>query len=98
VPAAITAVFEPIFFGDETARLVTKFAIDGVQRFAANASLSWARHGHYLLPHRDSNAQGDGSWISFAIFVDGGSPTIESGGTSFFRTNTFQETLFRRSP
>ena len=89
----ISSIFR-LLFSDQTARLVTALANDGVPRLAMNASLSWARHHHYLLPHRDSNSEDSRRWINFVIFVDGESPAIESGGTSLFRTNTYEDILF----
>jgi len=89
----ISSIFR-LLFSEQTARLVTALADDGVPRFAMNASLSWARHHHYLLPHRDSNSEDNRRWVNFIIFVDGASPALKSGGTSFFRTNTFEDVLF----
>ena len=89
----VSSIFH-LLFSDQTARLVTALANDGVPRVAMNASLSWARHHHYLLPHRDSNSEDNRRWINFIIFVDGETPALESGGTSFFRTNSFEDVLF----
>lgn len=86
-------VFE-LLFSENTAKLVTDMARDKTTRAAANASLSWARSGSYLLPHRDSNSEGDGSWVNFIVFVDGLTPSLRSGGTSFFKTNRYDEPVF----
>lgn len=86
-------VFE-LLFSEDTAQLVTEIAQDSTRRAAANASLSWARSGSYLLPHRDSNSEADGSWMNFVIFVDGATPSLQSGGTSFFRTNRYDQPIF----
>lgn len=83
-----------MLFSDSTTRLVTDLAGDDIARIAANVSLSWARNGSFLLPHRDSNSQGDGSWINFVIFLEGKLPPLESGGTSFFQTNRYDQPLF----
>lgn len=93
IDPCIYETFE-LLFSESTARLVTDLARDNTERTAANASLSWARHGSYLLPHRDSNSEGDGSWINFIIFVDGLTPALQSGGTSFFITNRYDRPIF----
>lgn len=89
----VYSVFD-LLFSEETARLVTNLVGDGVPRVGANVGLSWARHHHYLLPHRDSNSEGDGSWVNFIIFVDGKDEPLSSGGTSIFRTNRYDEVIF----
>jgi len=89
----VYSIFE-LLFAESTAQLVTDMARDNTKRVAANASMSWARIGSYLLPHRDSNSEGDGSWINFIIFVDGATPPLQSGGTSFFKTNRYDQPIF----
>jgi len=93
ISPVVYSVFN-LLFNQETAQLVTHLVGDGIPRVGANVSLSWARHHHYLLPHRDSNSEGDGSWINFIIFVDGKEEPISSGGTSIFRTNRYNEVIF----
>lgn len=93
ISPAIYSMFE-LLLDQEMARLVTDLVGDGILRRGANVSLSWARHHHYLLPHRDSNSEGDGSWVNFIIFVDGNAEPLSSGGTSIFRTNRYDEVIF----
>jgi len=94
ISPVVYSIFE-LLFNRETAHLVTNLAGDGIPRVAANVGLSWARHHHYLLPHRDSNSEGDGSWVNFIIFIDGKKEEpLFSGGTSIFRTNRYDEVIF----
>ena len=79
---------------EEFARRVSEFCGDGVRRATGGPHAVWARPGSHLLPHLDDVSVFGNSIVNFVIFIDGSSPSLSSGGTSFFATNTFDQPLF----
>jgi hypothetical protein len=73
---------------------VGDFCSDGLQRYNSSLAASWARAGSHLLPHMDNASRhGSSAVVNFVVFIDGTQPPFWSGGTSIFRTNTFDEPI-----
>lgn len=78
----------------EFAQRVTDFCGDNRSRATGGPTAVWSRHGSHLLPHLDDMSKFESSVVNIIIFVEGSSPPIQSGGTSLFRDNTFDQPLF----
>lgn len=75
-------------------RRVSEFCGDDTSRFNSSLAVSWARTGSHLLPHMDNASRhGVSAVVNFVVFVDGTEPSISSGGTSIFRTNTYVDPI-----
>lgn len=71
---------------------VSQFCGDGIDRVNSSLASAWARVGSHLLPHKDEAARyGLNTVINFIIFIDGTSPSLQSGGTSLFSSNLYSD-------
>lgn len=71
---------------------VFRFCGDDIDRVNSSLACAWARVGSHLLPHKDEVARhGANTVINFIIFIDGTSPSLQSGGTSLFSSNLYSD-------
>ena len=83
-----------MFLSQKFVNDVTLLAGDGIERTAYHLLSQQSYWGSGLAPHKDSKDDVHTSKINFIFFAEANGEGWDAGGTSIFKTNTFDSPVF----